>query len=689
MGGPVLLPHFNGRNKTFFFFAYEGLRQHQASQNLLTTPTAAELTGDFSSLLATKGVVIYNPFSTQPDPANPGKYLRTAFNGNIIPNNLLSSAASVYSQYAFPAPNASGLPGGINLVDTTPFVLTSDSYSGRIDQSFGQRDQLFGRISTYDQPNSYSSSPYIINSTTLHGTNFGVQEVHTFGPTAVLNAHFGRNIGVNDILVVFNHAPSSYASALESAGFSSGYIGGYMGGPQSTIIPLITINGYLGGSNVNNFQDLQFTNTYEYGADFSKVWNRHNIRVGGIMATNNFTMPIASVSESTTSFQTSNLEQPTSSSGAPTGDALASFLLGVPNNAQIRNVNENEHGGWVDGFYAQDQFQVTRRLTINFGVRWDMSIWAIQGYLSNGQGYIGTMDLSNGTYVISAMPPACSATQGAPCMPGGALPANVVVTPNSNHSLHNTDYGDWQPRFGFAYHPFGKTTIMGGYGRFYDNWNSTTQYAQNSAGTWPSIGLLNNNALNQNVPTVTIGNPLNQGTGSVIQPAATPFGNATFYFNPNMKTAYSDQWNLGVERGFGANTVFNIFYVGSRDGNLDFGALQNTAAYPAAGTSAQIASRRLYPYIVPTKWDNSVEVSNYNALQTTLRKVMSKGLTYLLSYTWSKSIDVGCSDSFGAGCVAQNPYNRNASRSVSGFDLTDIFSGSVVYEIPFGKGRMC
>ena len=186
---------------------------------------------------------------------------------------------------------------------------------------------------------------------------------------------------------------------------------------------------------------------------------------------------------------------------------------------------------------------------------------------------------------------------------------------------------------------------------------------------------------------MTIGNPLSQGGGSVVTPAATPFGNATFYFNPNMKTAYSDQWNLAVEQGFGATTVFTLGYVGSHDGRIDYGALQNTAQFPAAGTAAQVASRRLYPYIVPTKWDNSSETANYNGLFTTLRKTDSHGLTYLVSYTWSKSIDVGCSDSFGAGCVAQDPYHPQIDRSVSGFDLTNMFSGAVVYELPFGNGR--
>ncbi len=685
IGGPVIIPHlYNGRNKTFFFFAYEGFRQSQAAGGLLITPTTAQLNGDFSNLLA-KGIILYNPFTTRPDPQNPGQYLRDPFPNNNI-SGFISPAASQYASYAFPPPNTSSASGA-NLYNSTGSRLNSNSYSGRIDQSFGQHDSLFGRISQYNQPSSTPSNPYLINTATLNGWNMGVHEIHTFGPTAVLDMYFGRNTGVNDILLVYNHAPANFATQLEQAGFSSAFIGGYTGGPASNIMPVITVTGYLGGSNVNNYQNLQFSDTYEYGASFTKVIGRHNIKVGGLIGTNNFTMPIASASEVTSNFQTSNLEHPTSPSGASTGDALASFLLGVPTSAQIRNVNEVEHDGWTNGAYAQDQFQINPRLTMNIGVRWDVAVWAINSYLSNGQGYIGTMDLTNGTYVISAMPSACSSTVGAPCIPGGTLPTNVVVTPNSNHALHNTDYGNWQGRLGLAYRVWDRTAIRAGYSRFYDTWNSTTQYSQNSAGTWPSVGLLNSNSLNQTAPVVTIGNPLSQGGGSVVTPAATPFGNATFYFNPNMKTAYSDQWNLAVEQGFGATTVFTLGYVGSHDGRIDYGALQNTAQFPAAGTAAQVASRRLYPYIVPTKWDNSSETANYNGLFTTLRKTDSHGLTYLVSYTWSKSIDVGCSDSFGAGCVAQDPYHPQIDRSVSGFDLTNMFSGAVVYELPFGNGR--
>jgi hypothetical protein len=155
-----------------------------------------------------------------------------------------------------------------------------------------------------------------------------------------------------------------------------------------------------------------------------------------------------------------------------------------------------------------------------------------------------------------------------------------------------------------------------------------------------------------------------------------------------MKQPLSDQWNLGIDQGLGSSTALSLYYAGSHDIHLDLGGVQNTAKYPAAGTPAQVASRRMYPYIVPTNFDASTGNSNYNALQAKLQGRDADHLQYLLSYTWSKSIDLACSGSFGSeGCLLQDPYNPKADRSVSGFDLTHILSGSVVYQLPFGKGR--
>jgi hypothetical protein len=685
LGGPVTIPRiYNGKDRTFFFFAYEGYRQSQAAQTLLIAPTTAQLNGDFSNLLS-KGIVIYNPFSTRPDPAKPGQYLRDPFPNNQIPTNLISNAALVYAKALFPAPTLTGVTGG-NAYDNQGTRTNSDSYTGRVDHTFGGRDFLYGRFSEFNEPYlAATGNPNVTQPNVVSGYNLTVHEVHTFGSSSTLEGYFTRNAGHLVQQLAYPTLGSNFGQTLETAGFSNTFLTGYST-PSGNGIPGIAVTGYLSVPS-SLYQDTTGSDVYEYGAAYSKILGRHNLKAGGLFATNNYREPVDAASEATSSFQTSNLENPTSSSGASTGDAMASFLLGVPTSAQRRASLEREHGGKVMGAYIQDQTKLTSRLTINLGARWDVSVWPVLGYLEDGEGYVGDMDLRKGIYILSAVPPACSVTRGAPCIPGGVLPAHVVVTPNSNRALHNTDYSNWQGRVGLAYQATERISIHAGYGRYYDEWSYVTQQAQSFSGTWPSVSLLTANSLNQTSPTVTIQDPLNLGS-TKITPAATPFNNATYYRSPDMLSPYSDQWNIGIEQHIGDSTAFTVAYAGSHNSRIDLGGLSNTAQYAAPGTAADVASRRKYPYIIPTNFDDSTGNSNYHSLQTTLNKRTSGGLTYLISYTWSKSIDLACSGSAGVeGCQLQNPYNPQADRSVSGFDLTHIFSGSLVYELPFGTGR--
>jgi hypothetical protein len=154
VGGPVVLPHvYQGKNRTFFFFAYEGFRQSQSTQAVVLAPTTAQLNGDFSNLLA-RGIQLYNPYSTRPDPANPGQYLRDPFSNNNI-SRYLSPAALLYAKTILPIGGVA-IPGG-NLYDTTHSLTNQDNFSGRIDQNFGSHDVLLGRISNFNQPSSSSA----------------------------------------------------------------------------------------------------------------------------------------------------------------------------------------------------------------------------------------------------------------------------------------------------------------------------------------------------------------------------------------------------------------------------------------------------------------------------------------------------------------------------------------------------
>ena len=683
-GGPVLLPHlYNGRNQTFFFFAYEGFRQSQSAQSIVRVPTAAQLTGDFSSLL-NQGIQLYNPFSTRPDPLHPGEFKRDSFEGNIIPQNLLSPAAELYATL-FPAAGPP-VPGG-NLYDTTKTLLDQDSYTGRIDQNFGSHDALLGRISYFNESSSGSAGyPGALKQVSIYGWNAGVRESHVFGPATILDVHFGRNLGNATVTTVFPNAAAGFPAALINAGFSPQFISNFIAF-RGSVIPVIAINGYASTSSYNG-QTEQLANTYEFGGDLTKVLNRHTIKVGYSYSIQNFVGPVYAAGESFSAFQTSDLQNPQGTSGAGTGDAFASFLLGVPTGSFWRDALVTEHGGSIQGGYVQDQYKMTPRLSLNVGVRYDLSKWPVYGSLSNGTGYVGNLDLSNGTYIVSAVPPACSPSRGAPCIPNGVLPANVSVTKDGNRNLHYTDYGNWQGRLGIAYRLRDSTSVRTGYGRFYDEWNGVAQTAQNIGGTWPSVAALNINLQNQNIRTATIGDPLGLGAGGLLYPPSTPFGSPSYYYDPRLKTPYVDNWNLEVDQQIGSYTTLSIAYVGSHSARLDLGGLHNTAQFPGPGDAETVASRQPFPYIAATNYDTSTGNSNYNALQVRLNRITAKGLTYLLSYTWSKSIDLACSGNYGAeGCELQDAYNPQADRSVSGFDLTHAFSGSFTYELPFGKGK--
>ena len=681
-GGPVWIPKlYNGKNRTFFYGGYEGYRQSQATQTTFLAPTAAQLNGDFSGISAK----IYNPATVTRTPG--GGYTATAFPGNIIPSADLNPIALAYAKAIFPVGNP--VTSGTNAVDTTPTKLNQDSYQIRVDQTFSEHDNLFARISHYNEPqtgsNGYPGTEHFSND---YGWNGTLHETHTFSPTAVLDVFFGRNVGDADTGGTVLRVPSNYANQLIQMGVSSNFVGGFQGG-QGPFVPSMSVNGYLNGSGGGgSVQNTRYADNWAFGGNFTKIVGRHTIKLGSNFSTNNTVSPIYYLSETFAATQTQNPANPNG-----TGDALASFLLGYPDGANRRNVLETEHGGWVNGVYLQDQFKITSKLTLNLGIRWDVTLWPIYGNPPAPDAYVGDLNLANGTYILANEPGPCTATQGFPCLPGGVLPAHVTVTPHGNHAIYVNDYGNWQPRAGLAYRFTDKTAFRMGYGRFYDNWNSIIQLAQNYEGTWPDVGQLI--AQNLNHPggvKASIADPFNQGSSGVVYPAPTPFlssGFVNWYVDPSdYKMPYSDQWNVGIEQGLGANTVLSLAYVGSHDLRLNQGGQGNTATVAAPGDAATVASRRPYPYITPTFYDRSVGQSKYNSFQFRLQQRSTKGLSYIISYTRSKSMDNGCSGSFGAeGCEIQFPYNTNLDRSVSGFDLPNIFSGSFIYDIPVGKGK--
>jgi hypothetical protein len=516
----------------------------------------------------------------------------------------------------------------------------------------------------------------LLNTTAFDGYQLAFGWQHSFGTNSMLQLRFNRIVGsmINDVL----RRAGDGAQLIDQTGISKEFACGFVGG-MDCLLPSMGIAGFVGGGEGKSGY-WPGTDIYQWKADYSKVHGRHTINIGADFNTDNEGPELqANANSAFATIQTANLQSP-----GGTGSALASFLLGVPSSAGKRNLLIQVKGGMVNGFYFADQWKATDRLTLNFGVRYDYTL--IPSYPSTGDNdMVGNFNFTNGTYILeSAVIPSCEARGVAPCLPGGVLPEHVVVSPNGK-IYHNT-YDNIQPRFGLAYRLGSKLVVRGSYGRFFDNWSAVTQTARNYQGTWPSFGQNLAENLNKELPVQTAENPFAGVLGNL--PAATPFNQVSWFADPYIQNAYSDQWNFGLQYQLASDTTVTANYVGSRQRRLDVGEFHNVAVTPGPGDAATVASRRPYPYIAPTFYDKSIGKATYNAFQFSMRRSASKGLAYLISYTWSKSIDLGCSGWYGVeGCSTQDPYNLENDKGVSGFDLTHMLSASWVYDIPVGRGK--
>ncbi len=664
IGGPVLLPHYNGKDRTFFYGSYEGFRQEIGAVALQLVPTAAELTGDFSALLA-KGIQLYNPFTANRDP----------FPNNQIPSSMIDQKMVGLAKAIFPGPTGSYLGGADNYLNTTPHTHVSDQYDIRGDEYLTKKDLAWAHFVRQNDPiESYGGFPKLGTVTSFTAHNFGAQWIHTFGPTSILTVGIGQNIGTQFNNTTYGAAGDGNAIAT-AAGFAQTFACGYPYGRSGCYIPGIGLGAYIGGGEASESAG-GLSGIWEYKADYQKTFGRHTIYAGGNIDTNNLGRTAGGSSTLTFApFQTSN--------GSTGGDELASMLLSVPQGARRLTTNYWETGGWEDGFYGQDQWKVRNNLTINIGLRYDVSLIPVTNNILGN--YYDIFDFVHGTDVIQKLPPACSTTQFAPCVPGGVLPAHVVVS--SQPKLFFSDFTNIQPRFGASYTFRPGTVVHGGYGRTYDNWAAVEQSAQNE-NAW----LLGSGALVTNLNTqpgltpatvITAENPLSTFGGAY--PAPTPFTSLGWGTSPQFKAAYSDQWTFGIQQEVAGAGVWTVNYVGSRGRNIDYAPVANTAMTPGPGP---VAPRTPFPYMPQSFWDQPIGQLDYNALETSLQgRSRVTGLSYLVSYTWSKGLNFGTDGWYGIGTTSiQNPYNPKADRSVSGYDLPQVFTAGWVWSVPIGKG---
>ena len=658
-------------------------------------PTAAEYAGNEAD---NQQLQIYDPFSTTcvAVGSNPcGTFNRNPFPGNQIPAATINSpntqAMIAFAKFVFPAAGpcinleSSGYCAA-NALDTTPTTQVQNEFDIRGDQNFGSKDSAWFRYSFINSTvNQSGGLPGLQERRAIDARNYGGSYVHIFGPTSIFQGQFARATVADNAAVRF---AASTSGIISTVGFASAFVGGFAAAGGGSLLPGPGISGFAnGGESIDD--NPKATDTDELRGTYTLILGSHEIKAGVGFDTANFSSPLAQINEGFAAAQTG-----LPSTSAATGDPFSSFLLDVPSPSgpSRRNVNEEERPGGVLSGFLQDSWKVTRKLAVNYGLRYDYPFLPRYGTAATvgqeGGPESGEMDWDTGNWLIQQLPPLCSVRGHAPCIPGTGLPAHVVVSPNGKitHNVH-TNFG---PRLGFAYKIDDKTVVHGAYGIVYDDWAAVTQMAQNFEGSWPDIGqqiaatTTNVPTSTQLTPNVTAQDPFAGGGGGGLFPAATPFGSQNWYFDPNIKNAYSEQWNFGVQRQVGNSLSLKVDYVGSETHRADVGGLYGTALTPGPGDQSL---REPYPYAPPTFYDRSVGSGVYNALQVSLDRRYADGFAYQVAYTWEKSLTV-TDGWFGIeGTDPQNPYDPQASRGYSATNIPHLLSANGIYEVPVGRGK--
>ena len=711
LGGPIL------RNRTFFFFSYEGLRWTQAVTTTATLPTAAERAGDFSG----QSQAIYNPFTTIPDPSNPGQFIRTQFAGNQIPSGLIDPVASNLLNY-IPLPNQTGAASGVNFISNASSPITKNDFSMRIDQQLTHNSRLFGRYSISDtsqvRPPIFGDNPNFKVSAPILGSDTLRQQQATIGDTTVINPKTVLELNSSFVRYHLDRTPPglnfdptklgfpSYFSDLSKITvpcFPTAVIAGVS---TAESIPNIGWGGTLGQLCWIGILDDAYQTLHE-GGNVTRVEGSHTLKFGGDVG---FGLAATARFNNGAGFYVFGpdwTQGPNPFNAGASGVGFASFLLGAG------DFGFNYTGGPDEitsfkyyGGYFQDDWKMTPRLTLNLGFRYD--------YATPWTERFNRITNWNGTATSPLQVPRLNLVGGLE-FPG----VNGVSRYHFNPD-HQTGV---QPRVGFAYNVGMNTVIRGGYGMFM----APVVGGGFNGNSVPNTGFLGStawvNTLNGVNPLNLLSNPFPTGfvyaSGSSLG-LATDLGQSVVGMARDRRTSYAQQWNIDVQHTFPWKVLVDVAYAGSHGIHLygDYNANQLPDKYLSMGSAlnAQVsnpfhgyissgglsgptvaASQLLLPYpqfTGVTLGDGSYYgASSYNALQVKVERRFGNGIGFLGAYTRSQLMDnVGATETgfpggnFAGGGI-QDWYNLKGEWALATFDTPNYLTINSMYELPFGKDK--
>jgi len=653
IGGPVTIPGvYEGKNKTFFFFNYDGTRIRQAVTKPGRIPTLAERSGDFRG-----GPTIYDPRTTRVNPGfNPSlpvsasntRYLRDLFPNNVIPQDRFDSVSKNLIPY-WPNPNSNDPLR--NWVNSQSRTTDANRWIVKLDHNPGSKDTISGRFAFDNRPRYEPGTLPTAGGQHFPDKNLGLalNWTHTVSPKILNEAR----VGYNRMRFGYLNQNSGLPLAAQIG------IQGVATGPDFLLsLPRINITAFTAPSDRTNFYYIN--NRYQFVDSLSINAGAHFLKMGVDLSRIQTNTIGFGPTQGTFSFNGSFTSLP---EVAGTGSALADFLLGTVQNEGIADkVPLQYYRSGVYAGYITDDWKVSQRLTFTLGIRYENFTPFVEKY-----DRMGSYDPATRSLVFPKNAPLGDYfTRVRP---------DLRIGLRDQRSDYDYDNNNFAPRFGFAYRPFNdnKTVIRGGGGIFYSGWS--TDVFENT-GTIPPFLVIQRYDSDLFFPTLGYnqrGTPTSPGAQGILTMA-----------NRDVVNPYVQQWSLNVQREITSNLVVEAGYVGHHGVKLGQIIERNAALTPS---TAPLQPRRQDPsFAGMTSWESGAD-SYHNSFTLSLQKRYSQGLQFLGAYTWSKTLDTA-SVHIGGFAPQRFPVPRSKDeRGRSDFDTAQRFVFNSLYDLPFGKGR--
>ncbi len=704
-GGPVYIPGvYNGKNRTFWFHAWEANKWGVPNNFTGTVPTAAQRQGDFSALLALgPSFQLYDPATIAPAPN--GRFSRQPFPGNIIPQNRLDPVGKALANL-YPLPNQPGTNDGRQNFFNPDLGITEDYYVHltRIDHAFSEKFRTFVRLH-YDfwEEDKNDHFGNRINGIILNRINRGLawDNVWVMAPTLLLNVRYGLTNQE------FPERRVTQGFDLASLGFSQELIR-LTDGDRATV-PRVAAGGFSVLSPWESGDGTNTSTTHILSTNFTKLQGRHNLKFGSdarMYRAFGFRNPrmVSPELVYSNAFTRGPFDN---SPAAPLGQELAAMLVGVPGGSMEMTASSALHNSFL-GLYIHDDFRVNNKLTLNLGLRYEKE-WTVTERFNRLVGrYAAEVanpinDAARTAYARNPIPEIAPADFRAM---GGLTFLGVDGNPRSPFLGESNNF---MPRIGFAYQLFPKTVLRGGYGMFFDTIgvNKTRAFQTGFSQSTPIQATLDNGltfrADNANPLPTGLLPPLGAAGGMT-----TNLGQGLSVYLPSRLHSYSQRYSFGFQHQI-QEFLIEAMYVGNRGTrigvNRNINATPNeflsrspvrdnpTIAYlaqnfpnPFRGLAPVYGANmnrmnllRPFPHFGNITMEDPVGYMWYHSLQLRSEKRLSQGFTFQLAYTWSKTMEA---------TAFMNAADPLPYESLGGLDRPHRVAASGIWEVPVGRGRL-